>query len=503
MWKELSKIALLGTERSHLSDVAKENLTNHGIHMDAEETQILLESAAFFSQIKKAAFLLPKYEGKIIETAEDANEEEIASPKSTHHLSLILNGEYERALPEFIANLEKNKKQLSPKNLPDLLNKSLESRAFWKKIKLAIGKRGWWLLAQNPVWQTLERLPSPDTWAVGTKEERVAFLTFFREQDTSKTLDILSATWEKESWRDKVDFLQALSVGLSKTDEAFLEDCLYDGRKEIRETAASLLAAIPDSELVERMYLRLEELIHFDNDSLKINLPDLPDETAIRDGVNPKSKKYAGQKMGILYQMLSKVPPSRWERFFDGTPEKVLKLFYQNDWSKTLIQGMVEATILHKNRDWAKPLLEMWLHLGNSDLWESKQLLTIAEILSPSVFNKITIQHLEKNRQLLNEKSPVLQLLIGVSHAWNDHLAMLAIGRFQQWLAAAPSHFWDKIHYKTLLHEAAYKCSPNLLEKMKSGWGRSSQAWGLWEAEVEQFLRVLIFRKEMLSELAT
>lgn len=501
MWKELSKIALLGTERSHLSEETKALLANHGIHMDAEETQILLESAAFFSQIKKAAFLLPKYEGKNIVAAEDSNEE-IASPKSTHHLNLILNGDYERALSEFIAHLETNNKQLSPKNLPDLLNKCLESRAFWQKIKPAIGKRGWWLLEQNPAWQTLEQPPSPDTWAVGNKEERIAFLRFFREQNAVKMLDILSATWEKESWRDKVDFLQTLEIGLSKADEAFLEDCLYDGRKEIRETAANLLSAVPDSELAERMYLRVEELIHFDNNELKIDLPDMPDETAIRDGINPKSKKYVGQKTGILHQMFSKIPPSRWEVFFDGSPEKALKLFYQNEWSKTLIQSMVEATILHKNQNWAKPLLEMWLHLGNSDLWKSQQMLAIAEILSPPIFHQIAIQHLEKNRALLNEKSPVLQLLIGVSHTWNDHLAMLAIGRFQQWLAAAPSHFWDKTHYKTLLHEAAYKCSPDLLEKMKSGWGRSSQAWGLWETEVEEFLRVLIFRKEMLSELA-
>jgi hypothetical protein len=200
--------------------------------------------------------------------------------------------------------------------------------------------------------------------------------------------------------------------------------------------------------------------------------------------------------------MLATIPPSRWEDFFAGSPEKVLKLFYQNEWSKTLIKAMVEATILHKNKDWAKPLLEMWLHLGNSDLWKTKQMLAISEVLSPDIFHQIATQHLEKNRHLLNEKSPILQLLIGVSHLWSDHLAMLTIGRFQQWLVAAPSNFWDNDYYKNLLYEAAYKTSPHLLEKMKLGWERSSQAWGLWETEVEQFLRVLIFRKEMINELA-
>lgn len=500
-WKELAKVALLGTERSHLSDEAKAKLKHHGIRMDTEETQMLLESAAFFSQINKAAFLLPTFQGKFIATPEDENDH-IASPKSTHHLNLILTGDYGAALPDFIVHLQKNKKQLSPKNLPELLNKCLESRDFWQKIKPAIGKRGWWLLEQNPAWQTLEKLPSPDNWATGSKEERVAFLIFFREQAPAKALEILSANWDKEAWRDKVDFLQILKTNLSKSDELFLENCLYEGRKEIRETAANLLAAIPDSELMERMFLRVIDLIKYEDDALKISLPDEPDETAVRDGINPKSKKYTGQKTGILHQMLKTIPPQRWEEYLNNTPEKILKLFYQNEWSKTLIKATVEATVLHKNQQWAKLLLEMWLHLGNSDLWDNLQMKELAEILQPEVYHKIAIQHLEKNKQLLHEKSPILILLLDVSHSWNEHLGMLAIGRFQQWLSAAPSQFWDKVHYKKLLHEAAYKCPPNLLEKLKSGWGRSSPAWGMWETEVEQFLRVLIFRKEMINELA-
>ena len=499
-WKELSKVALLGTERSHLSDVTKQQLADHGIRMEAEETQILLESAAFFSQINKAAFLLPTFQGKVMAAINDT-EECLVSAKSIHHLNLILKGDYERALPEFIEYLNKNNKQLSPKNLPDLLDKCLESRDFWQKIKEAIGKRGWWLLSQNPAWQSLENMPSPDDWAEGRKEERIDFLTFFREREPMKALEIMSMTWAKESFRDKVDFLNVLKIGLSKADEAFLEDALYESRKEVREAAANLLAAIPDSELVNRMFIRMTDLMNFENDILVIALPDEPDETAIRDGIQPISKKHLGIKAGVLHQMLAKIPPSKWETFFEATPEKVLKIFYQNEWSKTLIPAMTEATILHKNQDWSKLLLEMWLHLGNSDLWDNEEMKTIAAMVSRDIFNQIAIQHLEKNKQLLNEKSPILQLLIGVPHTWNDHLAMLAIGRFQQWLVAAPTQFWDKLHYKILLHEAAYKCSPSLIERLKSGWGHSSQAWGFLENEVEQFLRVLIFRKEMMNEL--
>lgn len=500
-WKELSKVALLGTERSHLSDEVKVRLKNQGIHMDAEETQILLESAAFFSQINKAAFLFPTFQKKNIVVV-DEDHEQIASPKSTHHLNLILKGDYEKALPEFIEHLDKNNKQLSPKNLPDLLNKCLESVDFWQKIKPAIGKRGWWLLAQNPVWQSLEKIPSPDDWATGSKEERLSFLYYFRKQDSIKALEVLQTTWQKERLRDKVDFLNGLKVGLSKTDESFLEDALYDRRKEIRTVAANLLAAIPDSELVERMFIRITDLIHFNQETLTISLPNEPDETAIRDGILTISKKHLGVKTGVLQQMVAKIPPQKWEAYFNNTPQKILKLFYQNEWSTTLITAVVEATILHKNSTWGSLLLEMWLYLGNSDLWDIPLMNRIATLLPVDAFNKIAIQYLEKNKQLLQEKSPILQLLLNTQQHWNDHLAMLVIGRFQQWLIASPAQFWNKLFYKTLLQEAAYKCSPELLNRLKTGWGHSSQAWGFWETEVEQFLRVLIFRKEMINELS-
>ena len=499
-WKELAKAALLGTERSHLSAAFKEKLAAHGINMAAEETQILLESAAFFSQINKAAFVLPTYKNENLAIA-DSSDERVLSPKSAHHLDLMLNGSYEKALPEFIYHLEENGRQLSPKNLPDLLNKSLESNDFWEAIKPAIGKRGWWLVAQNPAWHSLEWIPSPDIYALGSQEERMAFLKFFREREPAKAVEILSASWEKENLRDKLAFLKLLKIGLSVGDESFLESILYDGRKEIREEAANLLAGITDSALVERMFLRARDLIVFENGNLTISLPDEPDETAIRDGIQIISKKYGGQKSGILQQLFAKISPGRWEGFLGTTPEEALKLFHNSEWSTNLIQALVEATILHQNQNWAKPLMEMWLYLGNGDKWDIHAMIALADLMATEVFQKITAAHLEKQTQFFTERSPVFQLLIHSKHPWNNHLAMLAIGRFQQWIKAAPSNFWDKLYYKTLLQEAAYKCPPDLFEKLKSGWGSASPAWGFWEKDVEQFLRILIFRKEMIGEL--
>jgi len=499
-WQELSRIALLGTERSHLSETTKEKLAYHGIHMDTEETQIVLESAAFFSQLNKAAFPLKVYEKELPYPADD-EDESIINPKSTYHLNLILNGEYERALPEFIEHLEKNNRQLSPKNLPDLLNRCLESREFWQKIKPAIGKRGWWLLLQNPRWESLDNMPSPDKWASGTQEERLSFLLFFREKAPEKALEILEETWEKESLQEKIAFLTILKIGLSSTDEAFLEDRLYDSRKEIRERAATMLAQIPNSELSERMFIRAIDLISIVDENLEIELPEDPDETAIRDGISLSKKRFKGQKTGILHQIIAKINPIKWEKHFEKTPEQLLKLFYNSEWSKTLIQAVIEATFIHDNQRWAKPLLEMWLHLGNSDLWQETRIIALGELVDEKVFNQIAIQHLEKNKSFWNEKSIILKLLANTTLVWNEDLSLLIISRFQKWLITAPANFWQQHHYKKLLQDAAYKCPVSLYERLKKGWGQDSSAWGMWEKEVESFLRALVFRKEMIKSL--
>ncbi len=501
IWKSLVKTALLGTERSAISIETKSFLEAQGIHASNEPAQILLEAAALFSQMNKAGRPLKTFEGEMPAIVGD-DDEKPCSAKSTHHLKLILDGTFPEALPEFIAHLNHNNKQLPPTSLPKLLEECKAEPEMWQKINKAIGRRGKWLMQLNPDWAILIAEPNIQLWRTGNKMERLGLLKYLREQNPGSAISILQETWNEENVQNKVDFLKVFEIGISKNDELFLEDCLYETRKEVRQIAARLLARIPDSALVERMHWRVTSSMNIKNGVLEIYLPEELDETAIRDGISVKSTAYkSGMKAGWFGQMMSKVPPGAWETYFEKPPSEILKIFAKSDWIGMLVQSIVEATILHKNETWMRAILELWLEHGDYPIWQISAMNDLLEIIPNDLFNQIALRSLKQNKGLLEENSPVSKLLKIGKHDWNDDLTLLIVKRFQIWLRNASTFYWNTWHYKKMLQSAAFRCNPALYDALKSGWDYQSPAWGMWEPEVEQFLRILVFRREMIAEL--
>ena len=67
--------------------------------------------------------------------------------------------------------------------------------------------------------------------------------------------------WETDSAQDRALAVAALAVGLGPADEPFLERCLDDRAKGVREEAQRLLDRLPGSARAARMAARLRPLI--------------------------------------------------------------------------------------------------------------------------------------------------------------------------------------------------------------------------------------------------
>lgn len=153
IWKELSRIALLGTERAAPDEALMQHLQSLGIDLDQGLSKIMLEGSAYIHQMNKAGFPLMDFEGAIERvTDEDST---ICSARSAQHLQAILRKDYEDVLDEFIIHLKAAKKEIPPESLPDLLDKAKNNRAFWHKIEPIIGARGHWLISLNRNWKNL------------------------------------------------------------------------------------------------------------------------------------------------------------------------------------------------------------------------------------------------------------------------------------------------------------------------------------------------------------
>lgn len=505
-WNELVKLALLGTDRSTLSLAMKAELQGYGIDTEKEITEVVLESAALYAPLQKAGFQPEQWDGV---GQPPSKEEELASCsiKSANHLGLILEGRYGAALTEFVACMADYNKCLPFELLPELLDKCVKDEALWHNLKPIIGNRGNWLIQLNSVWQNLAITASQEKWEIGTKEERIAILKTLRRQDPAEGLALLLSTWAEDGLAEKAAFLKCLTIELSDLDEVFLEECLDFPRKEIRVNAAALLSRLPNSQLQERIFRYLKIAITSslvgDIEKPAIILPSPKDKLLIRDGINPKKKwKRGGVPTGMLFQMMSIIPPEKWEKHFQKRPTELLHLFGNSEWALMLVEGVAVAAALHESVDWIEAILRFWLANYTMHKWTQLDIKPILNKLPNEVFNEVLYEKLKAVKVLPDEHSPLIQLLQKENYVWDDRLTNRVMTQLKEWLGENVSYSWSGYQYRMMLKNAAYNVKPTMEKSLSHFWLSDSRGWAGWDKDIQQFLNILSFRKEMLLELA-
>ena len=506
LWKELVRVALIGTDRAKLSPEMLKSLDGLGVDTSMEPTQVLLEGAALLSLVNKTQGQLQDWKGTL-SSPDKPDSSNPCSPTSSNHLSLILNGNYESALSEFLSHLINNKKHLPPERLPDLLDQCLTNPQLWNKLRFTIGERGEWLVQQNPDWQSLTAAPQKIDWETGSSDQRIALLKHLRKQEPEKVIPIIQTTWEEDSLKNRVSFIETLETNLSKKDESFLENCLDSSRKEIRKAASNLLTLLPESDLVQRIFERLKELMVLKNSVLKkskleVALPENDIDDLIRDGIDPSVQWYKGGiKASRLGQMVSMIPPSLWEVHFEKNTEETLQLFIRSNLSELLLQALSEATLKHNDENWMRAIATFWLANHHRQRWDSFNAKNILDKLPATIFNNLAIESLNSKDNLFDENAPITAILKSSDHSWDDELTLKVIQKMQDWIAGESTGYWSGWHLRTILKQAAYACNPNLFETLQKGWTTNSYIWTSWERDIDNFLSVLKFRKDMIEEL--
>ncbi|MEM6316895.1 MAG: DUF5691 domain-containing protein [Bacteroidota bacterium] len=506
-WNELVKLALLGTERSTLSPAAKSALEQYGIDTSKEMTEVILEAAALQAPLQKAGYEPTKWEGRTI----DNSPEEIldsCSQKSAKHLELILKGIYAPALSEFVETMQLYQKGLPFESLPDLLDKCVKDELLWQQIRPIIGERGKWLTQLNPNWQKLIPNISDDQWEIGTKVERISLLKELRCRNPAEGLQLLATTWSEEGLSEKTAFIKCLAIGLSPSDEPFLEATLDFPRKEVRKVAATLLAQLPQSQLQQRIFTAAKKAIQLSRteegrEKPIIQLPNTKDKDLIRDGISPKKTwKKGGAVTGMLYQMVAIIPPKRWEQYLQKTPAGILTFFAQSEWTMMLVEGLTQAANLHDNDTWKEAILRFWLRHYTHRQWTQLDISPILDSLSNEVFNAVLSEKLRAVSFLPEEHSPLIQLLQKEQYVWEERLVNLVMNQLKTWTKENVSYSWSGYQYRLLVKKAAYTIPPILEKKLSQFWLSDSYNWAGWEKDLQQFLTVLRFRREMFEELA-
>lgn len=192
------------------------------------------------------------------------------------------------------------------------------------------GRRGAWLLPQMgfPAWGE----SSNESWETASHEVRKRMLCSLRQKQPEQGLALLQTELKNESAAHRDELIQCLRIGLSKTDEAFLQQIIATDRSSIvRETARQLLCCLPDSELVKTYQDLLRGKLHF-NFLLGWSYDKIEYTPEMKKLGLEEVSSYKNEKDDrfLLRQLAERVPLSFWSEFYDCIPEKAAAKLAKN-----------------------------------------------------------------------------------------------------------------------------------------------------------------------------
>lgn len=269
-------------------------------------------------------------------------------------LPRLLGSEFRPLLAEWLEQCALQNKVVPPFFLPGLFEVAAESER--ATASAVAGERGRWLARQNPNWSWVlgcAPITDPTLWETGTPPERLACLRQWRTTEPATGLERLQQTWETEAPEFRLQALELFAIGLSLKDEEFLTSLLSDRRKDIRQQAQALLAALPDSALASRFRNRANGWLtikrSFLSKRLELELPSAFDPTWKADGVEAKPPAGIGEKAFWVQQVLACIPVRHWTQNFELTPEALLKLSVDSEWGHLLLGSWFRSTLLHSD----------------------------------------------------------------------------------------------------------------------------------------------------------
>ncbi len=342
-WDDLLSAALVGTSRRtfDLGELAIDGADR--VDADGAEAAVLA-AAALASGYRRAGWTPPTWRGTPTPPAGPDDRPE-CTPAATQLLELMLNRGIRveggtDLLTEHWLTAAKNAGRRPPYRLVvDLLRFGTANAAKRPLVKEVIGPRGGWLAQYNPSWGWAAAVAPEDVverFATGTRADRIALLTDLRATEPDFARTLIEDTWADEQAAVRASLLDTLRIGLSMSDEAFLEHALDDRAATVRAAAAALLDHLPESARAHRMAERALKL--------KNELPDEPDEQARRDGITDHREPGYGRATSWLIQILAATPLSTWR--VDDIPTK----------DREVLIGWTKAALRQRNHEWLTAL---------------------------------------------------------------------------------------------------------------------------------------------------
>ncbi len=372
MLDELVKTALVGTARAAAAPVPP------GPVADAIAA---LPSAGAESRLLDAVAVVSRYDacGRVPSPAADLpapaepDERPACSRRGGELLTAALAAEpraRQQVLGEWLAHADRAGRRVPHALLPALLDRAVADPAARSAVLAVGGRRGSWLATLNPRWRSglAEGVTDADAWTTGSRDQRQAALARLRTTDPARAVGLVRSTWAEDGADERSAFVEALTVGLSATDEPFLESALDDRSKVVRTAAADLLARLSGSAFVGRMVGRATGMLSFTPAAkggllkkgtpaaVTVTLPAAFDPAWDGDAVAEKSPAGLGQRQFWLRQIVAAVPPAHWSTTWGSDPDACIAAL-PKDHADLLLEAWDAAAAATPDPAWVEALL--------------------------------------------------------------------------------------------------------------------------------------------------
>lgn len=501
--QNLLAAALVGTERQTadlaLADPNLKPLLNQLDPADRERS--LLSAAAIITWWQKAGYR-PPTDPQPLPPPSEPERLPRCRALASQHLALMLQGQHENVLPEWLAVLAKAGQRATEEHLPALLELGrIQTNLRWLILPV-LGQRGRWLAGQNPAWHYAAAESDETVWQTGSHDERLFLLQQLRQENPARARELLAWTWSEETAKLRAAYLAAFVAGLSMADEPFLEKLLDDRSQEVRRTAADLLARLAGSRLVQRVIERASALLTFEpgkllrKDRLHVTLPESCDEMMRRDGIEPKPPAGldgVGEKAWQLQQLMGIVPPGYWSQAWRRSAVEIIRASHKHEWQSVMLGGWSLAAQRHRDADWAEALL-------SAGVKPDESLAGLLDTLGPARREAYILGLFNSERDPLRDNSLALAALRYCHHPWSAELSRLVLDKVRRHITATKATEWRAYwRLQSSFAGFAHQVPPLLADEANTNWPTQAPGWSQWARTVDEFLAILHFRRDMLK----
>jgi hypothetical protein len=286
--------------------------------------------------------------------------------------------------------------------LPAALDAGRRASAVRPALLPVLGTRGRWLARLNEDWkyaaaqvgaqapEEADAARAREAWESGALAERQHYFRALRERDPTHARALLSAQLGELPAKERLVFVELLQTGLSAQDEPLLMPLLKDRSREVRQAAAWLLGALPESAHAARLHAWLAACLSApperaapgglrgwlsarlgsapERGAWQCEAPSAADPDWAAAGIESKRPQHEalGERAWWLYQLARQIPLAWWCGHTGMPPEALLAWACETDWEAALLRGWRERLLWlgEKNLDqtdlaWVQALLAL------------------------------------------------------------------------------------------------------------------------------------------------